>query len=86
MCNQLWRRYYTATLEEFACEERVAAAARMNDPKGMFQKRLALESATTTAELVREDIAEHRKWHLNNKQAVSLPWAEPVGDLGQGTH
>ena len=62
-CKQLWQRYCITALEEFASQERLAAAARINDPEGMFRLRIAVESAAANAELVREDIAAHRKKH-----------------------
>jgi hypothetical protein len=62
-CKRLWQRYCITALEEFASQERLAAAARMNDEEGMFRLRIALESAAANAGLVREDIEAHRKKH-----------------------
>jgi len=58
-------------LEQFASEERIAAAARISDPETLFRLQLALESAAANAQLVLEDMAAHRKWHSRAKAATA---------------
>jgi hypothetical protein len=70
-CKQLWRTYYATALEQFASQERIAAAARMSDPETLFRLRLARESAAANAELVLEDLAAHRKWHARAQAATA---------------
>jgi len=49
---RLWRSYFTAVLEEFACQERLSVAKQINDDKQIGRLQSALGCASAHLQMV----------------------------------